>query len=804
MDWVRSRELSTRQVGLIGAGFLVLGEESMYLPWLWIGAPAFAIACLPIAMRAKTGRPKAGWMLIAAGIGCWLVADAYYPLVFELTGEWPGVPSVADGSYFVGYALLTVGMVFALELAAPARNARWMLDATIVIVGGAGLLYYFVLAPIIQSPDGLLATIVGVGYPSWDLVMLAVLIVAAYSARASIDKPAALLCLAVAILIASDAVYASWAAKGSFSYPVYLDLGWLASYFAFAGAFVAAGQQREHFVSETLSRRLRRAGTLIPYAFLLPVIGVAIYHAVQQDMDSGLVISAASLVGLVLLRQLAAMRENSRLVEELSAEDALRQRLMEAQSTMGQGIAVLQDGRIRSANGAVQAIVGRSEGDLQSIGNLAALMPLSMWRRHGVPRAASGHIETAIRQPDGTIVEVEVSWAQFSASPNRTVLVMRDLRERREAEAATLRAEKARSLGMLAGGVAHDMNNMLTAVTGNAGLALLVAGEESPAAPFLDDIQTAAGRASELANSLLAYAGRDKVTRQPTDLNLLVTETVRLARSRISTDIALEVMLDPALPTVVGNDSALRQVVMNLVVNAADALDGHAGQVLVLTGPGEDGRAVLEVRDTGPGMTAETKRRLFDPFFTTKPKGKGLGLPTVIGVVRSHQGEIVVDSEPGAGTSFKVMLPTTAEPPATAPCAALREHWQTPGLAIVADDDPAVRSVTVRVLESCGMDVLAAKDGAEAVELAFAHPSARCLVLDVDMPRMTGPQAWEVIRELRPEMPVLFVSGYDARDDAMKQLAPGQVVFLPKPYRVDDMVSVLRDLLQPMALPLAG
>lgn len=214
-----------------------------------------------------------------------------------------------------------------------------------------------------------------------------------------------------------------------------------------------------------------------------------------------------------------------------------------------------------------------------------------------------------------------------------------------------------------------------------------------------------------------------------------------------------------------------------------------------------EARALLIVKDDGPGMNQETVLRIFDPFFSTKPGGRGLGLASVQGIVSSHSGAIAVDSRPGAGTTFSVTLPVAeaASAPAAARTEATPEPWRISGTAIVADDNLPVRTATARVLEMLGMDVLLASNGIEAVHLAEQHPDASLAVLDVVMPLMSGPEAFGRIRALRPDVPILLVSGYDEDDAARTVINQPHAAFLGKPYRVEQLASAVRWITTPVA-----
>lgn len=385
------------------------------------------------------------------------------------------------------------------------------------------------------------------------------------------------------------------------------------------------------------------------------------------------------------------------------------------------------------------------------------------------------------------------------------------LREaRRIAEEALVQAQKLESLGVLAGGIAHDFNNLLVGILGNAGLALAELGPTSPARATIQDIETAGRRAADLARQMLAYSGKGRFIVQPLGLNELVEEMTHLLRVSIAHGATLSYDLAPGLPPVEVDATQIRQVVMNLVVNASDAIGDSEGVIVVSTGvidatradldefylsPGLPvGRYVfLEVRDTGVGMDAGTMARIFDPFFTTKFTGRGLGLAAVLGIMRGHRGAIRVSSEPGRGTTFRFLLPAVASSDEPAPVAEDGPAaWRGSGAILVVDDEPAVLAVTSRALALFGFDVIEAADGEAGVAAFAEHAGIRCVLLDMTMPRLNGAETFAAMQRIRPGVPVVLMSGY-SEEDAATQFGPGGPAgFIEKPYDLRTLREVLR------------
>jgi nitrogen-specific signal transduction histidine kinase/CheY-like chemotaxis protein len=379
---------------------------------------------------------------------------------------------------------------------------------------------------------------------------------------------------------------------------------------------------------------------------------------------------------------------------------------------------------------------------------------------------------------------------------------VRDITERKEAEAEQERlraevqhAQKLESLGVLAGGIAHDFNNLLVAVLGNASLVLHRLPEDSEIREPIVQIEAAARRARELTRQLLAYSGRSQLTVEPVDLNALVEEMSSLLRVSISKKVKLVVEHQTGLPAVEGDPTQLRQVVMNLITNASEAIEG-TGTVTLQTSvvdaatfePGatfadeglQPGPLVcLAVTDTGCGMEEEVLRRLFDPFFTTKFTGRGLGMSAVLGIIRGHRGAIEVRSTPGVSTCVRVFLPPVEAPAIASARKASEVAEDAPGTILVVDDELTVREVAGSILRSFGYEVLTAGDGREGVALFAEDPDrVSAVLMDATMPTMDGAEACQRIREIRPGVPIVLSSGF-TEQEMVKRIQPGTRPLIP-------------------------
>lgn len=397
-------------------------------------------------------------------------------------------------------------------------------------------------------------------------------------------------------------------------------------------------------------------------------------------------------------------------------------------------------------------------------------------------------------------------------------IILRDITDQKRAETKRLdkqreqlQAQQNESLSVLAGGIAHDFNNLMTGVMGNASLVRTALAEDSEEGQSVAQIEDAAARAAELCQQMLAYAGRNPVATAELDLNALVENTINLFRPSLDQRIDVTFKPEPKPVKVLAAGTQAQQIVMNLLLNAADAIGESNGFITVSTirlrlDPAihgeryagqtlpEDECMVLEVTDSGCGMDAETIERIFEPFFTTKFTGQGLGLAAVRGFVRSHGGVMSVRSEPGKGTTFELAFPALAEDTvSTPPRVKTSATWTGDGKVLIVDDDSVVMLVTTRLFESLGFSVVKAMDGIEGVEQFTAHHAdLKCVILDLTMPRMDGFAAHAEMHQINPDVPVILMSGYAQKLADLPPAAIHPSGVLPKPFGVKQ----LRDRLQ--------
>jgi PAS domain S-box-containing protein len=380
--------------------------------------------------------------------------------------------------------------------------------------------------------------------------------------------------------------------------------------------------------------------------------------------------------------------------------------------------------------------------------------------------------------------------------------LVHDVTETRRSEQDVLQAQKLEGIGVLAGGIAHDFNNLLTGIMGGLSFAKNSLPAEHPAYRMLEIAERSSVRAAELVAQLLAYAGKGKFVVTRFDLSALILEMLPLIAASIPKSVKLDLALTPGLPWMEADASQIRQIVMNLIINGAEAIGAEGGTVRVSTGAADSGAEIfMQVKDSGSGMSETTKAKMFDPFFSTKFTGRGLGLAAVSGIVRGHKGKVQVDSAPGQGTTFKVTFPAER---AERPAEVLRPAEKPPPMAaqgigaiLVVDDESALREMAGVILENSGYTVLVAKDGREAVEI-FRRDAAKigAVLLDMTMPVMGGYEAFRLIREIQPRVPIVMSSGYSegaAREELGSDAVAG---FIQKPYTAARLVASIQEALE--------
>ncbi|HFB83707.1 MAG TPA: response regulator, partial [Thermodesulfatator sp.] len=384
--------------------------------------------------------------------------------------------------------------------------------------------------------------------------------------------------------------------------------------------------------------------------------------------------------------------------------------------------------------------------------------------------------------------------------------IFRDVSEKRRLEHQLRQAQKMEAVGTLAGGIAHDFNNILTGIIGHLELAMLRLPKDSPVTKDLETIRGQAERAAGLVRQLLAFSRRRMLEFETLDLNQVVREMAGMLSRIIGETISLQLDLAPNLPPIYADRSAIEQIILNLCVNARDAMP--QGGVLTLktravTDPLRKGpeRIFLEISDTGTGMEKEVLERIFEPFFTTKDPGKGtgLGLSMVYGLVEQHRGTIQVRSEPGRGSTFTILLPVSSEVAlsrAQISYAKPRlEQLRGQGRVLVVEDEAALRTLIREALTEKGYEVILAHSGKEALEY-LSRERVDLIVSDVVMPEIGGRRLYEILRSRGDQTPFLFISGYSLSQLDSQFLGREDIIFLAKPFSLQTFLTLVKEILE--------
>lgn len=506
--------------------------------------------------------------------------------------------------------------------------------------------------------------------------------------------------------------------------------------------------------------------------------------------------------------QLIQEVQKHRLTEDLLRDSEERYRHLVELSP--DAILICKDLHIQYINGVGCRLLGCEQG--QIVGkNLLEFVPAedqqaTRERTNGlsVDRPASPFREMRLRSIDGRHLEVESAAVALKDKDGISVqIVMRDVTEKKVMEARFLRTQRLESIGTLAGGIAHDLNNLLTPIL----MAVRLLRKERPQSERIGLLNTAEAsiqRGSEMVKQLLAFTGGAQTRQVPVDLTRIVDEVASLLRHTLPKSIRLDIDLARDLPPVLGDPTQLAQVLMNLCINARDAMpDGGVLRVnAAVRGVDASEFLAILVQDTGIGISAENLERIFDPFFTTKEKGKGtgLGLSTALGIIRAHKGTIQADSVVNQGTTFTILLPThdTALPQAAEQSPPRLERGQGQTIMVVDDEGP-IRETLTLALEGAGYRVIPVGGGAEALERLSNDGDVHAMILDMMMPDMDGVEVLKRLLQLKPTLPVIASTGVAVASRSAEVLGLGAKAFLQKPYSDDRLLATLAEVLKTVA-----
>jgi PAS domain S-box-containing protein len=451
--------------------------------------------------------------------------------------------------------------------------------------------------------------------------------------------------------------------------------------------------------------------------------------------------------------------------------------------------------------------------------------PKDSWRQHwmDIKENLSFTIETFHKKKTGEIYPVEVTvnyitygGKEFIFAFAKDVTVRKHLEEERiNLEKQLFQAQKMESLGILAGGVAHDFNNILMAIMGNAELGMLKTSDVSPVRSYFESINKASIRAADLCRQMLAYSGKGRFVIQAVNLSEVIEEVNQMLKTSVSKKADIRLDLAKGLAPIEADLTQIQQAIINLVINASEAIGDAIGIINIKTSMIHCNRkflednnlqnelkeghyACLEVSDTGCGMDKETVSKIFDPFFSTKFTGRGLGLSAVQGIMRGHRGAITVFSTPGNGTTFKLLFPSAVHPHKVSGKSLKEPGENSRGrvLILLVDDEEAIRSIGKIILEDLGFKVLVAADGGEALDVFNANINKiTCVLLDLTMPNMDGEETFMKLRFIKPQLPIIVSSGYNEQEVLSRFEGKNLTGFIQKPYTINSLMNVLKNVL---------
>ena len=472
-----------------------------------------------------------------------------------------------------------------------------------------------------------------------------------------------------------------------------------------------------------------------------------------------------------------------------------------------------------AANPAFERLTGYSAAEIPNLTAYDIVMTDQVTYAAGIEQISTAQQyavrEHFYRHKDGSEIPVESSAVLLPSDNGQSIycMVVRNITERVQAEARLRQTQKLESIGLLAGGIAHDFNNLLTGILGQTSLAMEKLSPQHPAWNNISKAVISVKRGADLTRQLLAYAGRGQFQIEAIDLNQLILDNASLLETGMTSQAHLQLALAPHLLPIEADRGQIQQIVMNLVINAAEAITAEHGEVKISTDevilkPDDAQQYVggdklppghyvcLQVSDTGVGMDEETLARIFDPFFTTKERGTGLGLSATLGIVRSHGGGLQVTSRVGQGTTFTILFPAFTQPLQQDGTPVVATHPIASGCILVIDDEKSVREVVRDILEMNDHKVLVAQNGQIGLEVFKQHQAEIDVVLlDMQMPIMNGAETFQALRAFDPNVKVILSSGYNEIEATRRFVGQGLAAFLQKPYDLDALLNKVQAIL---------
>jgi len=823
--------------------FLIKPAEEINTLVTDLAQPAFSFGMTLLAWRASCQqqldiRKRRAWRILAVAFLLYTVGNVMWAY-FELIAKQNLAVTWADVPYLLYYPTCLIGLL-SFPMARGGRSRlTFALDAGTVMLGAAILIWYMVLRPVALGEHvNALETAVTLAYPVANTVLLFGVI------AVLLRQPPRNVRVALGIL--SFAILADATADFGYSYQTlsnnYFGGSWPDCFYMLAFVLMACSAQfqvyraRQPKRAEVKPDLEKSPFSWLPYAAVGIAYALLLYVAFKFQHDHGmqpmvwLALGAFLITTLVVARQIVALRENSRLLDERAARES-EARFVSLVKHSSDVITIIgSDGKVHYMSPSSEAIFGYSPDEVTGTQLRDFLHPED--RQQVLETIAelieqpgkTAAIELRARHRDKTWLHVESVLTNLLREPKVAGIVVnsRNITERKKAEEALRdseerlrQAQKMEAVGQLAGGVAHDFNNLLAVIIGYADLALRrVSADDEKTVRQIEEIKKAGDRAKSLTGQLLAFSRKQVLQPKVLDLNCVVRDLDKMLRRLIGEHIEMQTTLNANLGNVKADPGQIEQVLLNLAVNARDAMpDG--GSLTIATRnvrigecyaqghpPFEAGPYVMiSVSDTGCGMSSELQSRIFEPFFTTKEKGKGtgLGLATVYGSIRQSGGTITVHSVPQEGTTFKIYLPrVNEEASALEQAFAKTDDVRGQETVLLVEDEEAVRNMAEEMLHSNGYEVLGASNGLEAIKVSEDHDGPiELMVTDVVMPQLGGRELAEKLAVTRPEMRVLYMSGYT--DDAIVHhgVLDGRAAFLEKPFTPDALAIKIREVLAP-------
>ncbi len=799
----------------------IVRRELGYLPLVSVSIWLFARAATTPHLDAPTRR--ALWSLATAQAGL-AVGMALYLYLHRVVHVPEGTANLGDPAYLLGYVALVIGL-WRIPRQRGMRSQRWKLalDGATSLIAATVLIWFFVIAPTTQAPKSWIDLFVTVAYPLLDLTLLLTLNAIVLTGGPAGHRPAfRLLGVAVVMYVLADSLY-----QLAYYGPGLTGLVAL-SEFIYAAAYLLLGYagfayaRPEAPAPATSSESITQPFSPLPWLITGGVTLVLVVESLREwaVVTSPLALAVLGLLILLMLRQGLTARQNSALLSE-QAERRGEARVV-ALVRHASDLILVCDGALNVSfvSPSVSSVLGLPPNDVLGKSLEVLVHPDDTEAVHALlPRLekVSGPLTVTWRMQhaDGSWRPMETVATDLRAEPGVAgiVLASRDLTERTQLELQLRQAQKMEVVGRLAGGVAHDFNNLLTTILASTEILIEESDDGTVGHQDLLTIRQAAAHAAGLTGQLLAFSRQQVLSPRPVNLEPLLRETLRMFERLAQGVIHVEIRTASPLPWALGDPNQLTQVILNLALNARDAMPSGGTLLLTLRGevlatplpspylaaaPGE--YVVLEFADSGSGMDEATRSRLFEPFFTTKPAGKGtgLGLATTLSILEQHRGGVTVDSLPEGGTRMTIWLPATERRPPDAPTSAPALPATGPGgreRVLLVEDEPALRAVARRILERLGYEVESAADAQQARRAIDVSGPPVLLLTDVIMPGESGPQLAESLVRTYPRMRVLFISGYTGDELNRFGLQGGELAFLQKPFTPRELAERVREVL---------